>query len=192
MNKAKSHECLNAKERRNSLQTNVAQGSVTDLFTTMKKMTDIKENTEQTEEPKFDVNNVTSLLNIDFSALLELDDSLFKDDKGAVDHAKKAQVQRKLITSLKIFSELTEGKNGRWYGDLKTVSKGKETYNSTHGITIWLKQGEEEAKADFEARIKKFNGDWYGNAKNYLFAPRPKVDKVTGKELNEIADALTS
>lgn len=87
MNKAKSHECLHAKERRNSLQTNVAQGSVTVLFTTkkMKMSTKSKTETEANEELPFTPLTAESALNINATSMFMLHPDFhaeFFKDKG--------------------------------------------------------------------------------------------------------------
>ena len=151
-------------------------------------MSENNQNTTTTEENTFDESNVSTILNVDLSALLTLDESHFDSDE------ERLAAQQMFMSCLKISSEMIEGKNGKFYIDLKTVKLKKPQYGNTHGIALWLKRGDEESDSDFQKRVKKFKDFWLGKAKNYKFVNTVKkvVNKLNKTDMKKVLKKMMS
>ena len=183
MNKKNHNEALTPTGTMASHQIQRAQTSCEYLFLLENTtMSENNQNTTTTEENTFDESNVSTILNVNLSALLTLDDSKFDSDE------ERLAAQHLFMRSLKISSEMKEGKNGQFYIDLKTVKLKKEQYNNTHGIALWLKRGEDETEESYQKRVKKFKDFWLGKAKNFKFVNTVKkaVKKISDTDMKKV------
>jgi len=189
MNEKKHNESLTPTGTMASHQIQRAQTSRCSSFLLEKTtMSENNQNTKPTEENTFDESNVSTILNVDLSALLTLDESHFDSDE------ERLAAQQMFMSCLKISSEMIEGKNGKFYIDLKTVRIPKPQYNNTHGIVLWLKRGEDETEQSYQKRERKFKDFWLGKAKNYKFVKRAKkvVNKLNKTDMKKVLKKMMS
>ena len=189
MNEKKHNESLTPTGTMDSHQIQRAQTSRCSSFLLEKTtMSEDNQNTTPTEENTFDESNVSTILNVDLSALLTLDESNFDSDE------ERLAAQQMFMSCLKISSEMQEGKNGKFYINLKTVRLKKPQFNNTHGIVLWLKQGEDETEQSYQKREKKFKDFWLGKAKNYKFVQRAKkvVNKLNKTDMKKVLKKMMS
>jgi len=189
MNEKKHNESLTPTGTMDSHQIQRAQTSRCSSFLLEKTtMSENNQNTKPTEENTFDESNVSTILNVDLSALLTLDESHFDSDE------ERLAAQQMFMSCLKISSEIIEGKNGKSYINLKTQKLKNPQYGNTHGIVLWLKQGEDETEESYQKRIKKFKDFWLGKAKNYKFINTVKkvVNKLNKTDMKKVLKKMMS
>tara|TARA_Y100001972_G_C7667191_1_gene337766 strand:- start:5156 stop:5734 length:579 start_codon:yes stop_codon:yes gene_type:complete len=189
MNEKKHNESLTPTGTMDSHQIQSAQTSRCSSFLLEKTtMSENNQNTKPTEENTFDESNVSTILNVDLSALLTLDESHFDSDE------ERLAAQQMFMSCLKISSEMKEGKNGKFYIDLKTVKLKNPQYGNTHGIALWLKRGEDETEESYQKRVKKFKDFWLGKAKNYKFINTVKkvVNKLNKTDMKKVLKKMMS